>query len=135
MSAPPRNSFADRLLEVCVDLKLPTGRGRDSALARMLNLTPNAVRKWFNGDGTPELKRAVEIARLAHVNVIWLLQGEGPKRLPAHSGTVAERVHEAIDALPPDAQSEVLDYVRYKVERYASPEARERLAPYLVDHA
>lgn len=133
MNETQRKQFAERLLEICPDLQVPFGRGREAALARVSGLSPNAVRKWLHGEGMPELDRAILLANKAKVSVLWLLQGIGPKRVEHRRPAAAEGVAEALDALPPEARSEILDFVRYKLERLAPLSVQERIAPYLHD--
>ena len=122
--------FARRLHEVCDDLGLQRGRGRQTALARQFGLTPNAARKWLLGLGMPERDTAIEIANAAHVNVLWLLQGAGPKRGEAFDTAPGELL-EAVQHLPANEGQQVFDFIRYKIERADGWFAAEKLASYM----
>lgn len=111
MSADP--AFAARINEVCDDLKLPI-HGRQTALAKRMDLTPNAVRKWLLGEGMPEMATAVRLAQMANVSVLWLLQGVLPKR-PGHVEIRGLVLMEALQDLPAEGRAEVLRYLRFKV--------------------
>lgn len=123
--------FAARLREICRDMGLPADRGLQTRLAEQFRVSPNAARKWVQGLGMPELETAIEIANWGGVNVIWLLQGKGPKR-GDKLDTKAIVLNEAMDAIPPDDRQMVLDFMRYKIERADGIIAGERMARYLT---
>ena len=122
--------FASRLSELCDDMKLPPHRGRQTALATQFGVSPNAARKWLRGEGMPELDMAVRIADWAKVNVAWLLQGYGPKR--GEGDTTPGELFDAVQQLPNDDGQQVLDFIRYKIERADGWFASERLARYMT---
>lgn len=131
MAQNVRADFATRLHELCDDMQLPPERGRQSRLAAIFRVTPNAARKWLNGEGMPELETAIEIANWADANVTWLLQGTGPKR-GDRVDTKALVLNEAIEALPAEAGQQVMDFIKYKIERADGPISGERLARYMT---
>lgn len=126
-----KTDFARRLHDVCDDLGLLPGRGRQTALAKRFGLTPNAARKWLLGIGMPELDKAIEIANAARVNVLWLLQGAGPKRGDAFDTTPGELL-EAVQQLPANEGQQVFDFIRYKIERADGWFAADKLANYML---
>lgn len=95
-----------------------------------MEVTPNAARKWLLGEGLPELDMAVRLAMWGGVNVLWLLQGTGPKRTPFDVKALV--LDEALHALPKDAAHQALEYLRYTLERSMPPTAREQVARYTV---
>ena len=118
-------AFAARINEVCDDLKLPA-HGRQTALAKRMDLTPNAARKWLLGQGMPEMSTAVKLAQMANVSVLWLLQGVLPKR-PGHVEIRGLVLMEALQDLPAEGRAEVLRYLRFKVlETFGSSPRAER---------
>lgn len=121
-------AFARRLVEICPQLKVPLGRGRDTALARLAGVSPNAARKWFEGEGMPELHRCIDLANRAGVSVLWFIQGLGPKDIHEAQESPMSRV---FNALPEQSQQAVLDYLQYQVERTAPLEVREQAAKWL----
>jgi transcriptional regulator with XRE-family HTH domain len=127
-----KSAFAGRLHEVCTDKGLPAERGRQSALATLFNVSPNAARKWLLGTGLPELEVAIRLAKWGQVNLEWLLTGRGPKR-GAIFETKAIVLGEAIEELPEADRQQALDFVRYKLERSSTALlSGERLARYMT---
>jgi transcriptional regulator with XRE-family HTH domain len=126
-----KTGFAERLNEVCSDMELPVERGRQSALAAVFKVTPNAARKWLLGLGMPELDVAIAIAKWGNVNVEWLLSGRGPKRgnLVATKALILD---EALRTLPAEERREALDYIKYKLERARAVLTGEQIARYSV---
>lgn len=49
-------------------------------LARMVGVSPHAIRKWERGDGTPRRQKIAAIARACGISITWLLTGRGPRR-------------------------------------------------------
>lgn len=131
MSRSDKAGFASRLHEICNERDLPRERGRQSALAKIFALTPNAVRKWLNGEGMPELETVIAIAKWADVNTEWLMSGRGPK----HGLRVATKdlvMAEALHSLPAAARNQALGLVRYTIERNADLYTSEQLGRYIA---
>lgn len=131
MSQTDRAGFASRLHEICNERDLPRERGRQSALAKIFELTPNAVRKWLIGEGMPELETVIAIAKWADVNVEWLMTGRGPK----HGLRVATKdlvMAEALHSLPRADRNQALGLVRYTIERNADLYTNEQLGRYIT---
>jgi hypothetical protein len=81
----------------------------------------------------PELAKCVEIANLAGVSVVWLLQGLGPRSAQPND-PLAEAVGHAVSALPASEGLEVADFVRYKLQRTTPAHvAMESKARYLAE--
>lgn len=77
-----RMAFASRLNEICDDMSVPPkGRGRQTVLKKVVDLSQNAVLKWLEGNGYPSMENARQLAVWADVQIEWLLTGRGPKRL------------------------------------------------------
>lgn len=49
-------------------------------LGRLFKVSPQAVRKWLDGEAMPVSRRAPEIARVLGVRRAWLLDNELPMR-------------------------------------------------------
>jgi phage repressor protein C with HTH and peptisase S24 domain len=47
-------------------------------LARAMQVSPSAFRKWLKGEAEPSRERLVALAEAAKVNIAWLAAGEGP---------------------------------------------------------
>ncbi|OGO90105.1 MAG: hypothetical protein A3F10_06995 [Coxiella sp. RIFCSPHIGHO2_12_FULL_42_15] len=73
-----KSTFSDRL-NLLLDLNhFPKkGKGRQNALADLLNVSQIAARKWLENEGTPKTARIIEIARKFNANMDWLMSGTG----------------------------------------------------------
>lgn len=83
-------TFAQRLNQACDNLDPivpPLGQGRQVFISRRLNVTQEAVRKWFGG-GLPRPAKMRALARLLDVDVEWLAFGIEPEM-----GRRAKRAH------------------------------------------
>lgn len=121
--------FAARLNEVCNECDLPPERGRQVALAKVAELTPNAVRKWLKGLGLPTLQQAIKIANWSGVNVDWLLTGREPKRL---GGTPwnALALDDMLRSLPIQERLEAIAMLRYELNKASTFFVREQVTRY-----
>jgi transcriptional regulator with XRE-family HTH domain len=125
-------AFAERLHDLCTAAGLGA-RGRYSALAKKLEVTPNAARKWLLGQGFPELAMAVRICNLTDptTNLLWLLQGTGT-RTGERLDNVAAAVNEVLDQLPREQRNAVLEFIRFTIVRTPGWFAEEQRARYLT---
>lgn len=131
MSTTVKQEFAARLHEICDDMHLPSARGRQTKLAALFGVSPNAARKWLHGLSMPEIELAVTIAKWAGVNLNWLIQGVGPK----HGTRVEAKVlilDEALHILPPQMGLDMIDNLRSKLERLGKITAEEPHGRYNV---
>lgn len=117
--------------ELCDDLQIPRGRGRQTALAALVGLNPNAARKWLLGDGYPNIDVAVSLCDRAGVNMNWLLQGTLPKKVDKKTDTKALILDEALHTLAPDDAQQVFDFIGYKLEKADRLIVGERLTRYM----
>ncbi|MHB8381168.1 MAG: LexA family transcriptional regulator [Candidatus Binataceae bacterium] len=62
--------------------------GSVAALARAIGVSNNAIYKWLQGDGQPNLSNLVGLSRAARVSIEWLATGRGvtPRRGGAAPG-------------------------------------------------
>lgn len=126
-----QTGFVARLKEVCDDMGLPPGHGRQTALARQFGVTQGATKKWLGGGAYPTLGKIVQICEWSNTNVNWLVMGAGPK---TNSGVDIKTIvlGEAIEAMPPDDRQQVLDFMAFKFERSGDMFVGERLARYMT---
>lgn len=87
------DTLADRLLEICGDLELPTGRGRNAALSELLGLSSGRVSQLFPKDGTrdPNVRLSEEALRrlvAKGYNADWI-QGSGDKKFQVRARSSA----------------------------------------------
>lgn len=131
-TAKIRADFAARMHVLCDELGIPRGHGRNTALAKAFDVTPNAARKWLLGHAYPELAMAVALCDRAGVNVNWLLQGSPPMR-GERVDPRALALATAIDALPSEPRDELLAFLRFQLVRHEGWFTAEQVANYLVD--
>jgi transcriptional regulator with XRE-family HTH domain len=74
--------FAKRLIQLCEEKELPE-RGRQATLARVCEIKPSSVNKWFNAISLPDAANLLTIAEWGKTTVDWLLTGRGQKEVAA----------------------------------------------------
>lgn len=76
-----KHSFAQRLKQACDDNELvPTyGHGRQAHLAQQLDVSQEAVRKWFTGEAIPRREKIKALAEVLRVEESWLALGIEPE--------------------------------------------------------
>lgn len=77
------------------------------------------------------MSMAVRIANLAGVNVLWLLQGNGPKRGERVDPNVLAVV-EAIEHLPQEERSHIASYLGFEFQKLPHWFVAEAQARYVV---
>lgn len=92
-----------------------------SWLAEAVGVSDAAVTKWIES-GKISRANAILVAKALGVSVDHILQG--------NRQTLGARMAEPIDTLPPDAQQDVLDFIRYKYERAETLIASDKAADY-----
>lgn len=80
MVATNAETFSRRLSMALDRIGYIKGRGRRVALARDLEVTGEAARKWLSGLSIPAMDKAISLAVLAQVDVDWLLTGRERRR-------------------------------------------------------
>jgi hypothetical protein len=88
-----------------------------------IRISAQAMHKWSKGGGI-DPKQVQLLAKFWGVSAAWLAYGVG-------SPTAAPTLDDAVKALPEDAQLQVLDYIRYKIERASALMAEENRAKYV----
>lgn len=75
-----KEKFAFRLNEALDDSGFPQlGHGRQSELAKVLDVTPQQAGKWLKGQDFPRTSKLVQLAKQVGVRSNWLLSGVGAK--------------------------------------------------------
>ena len=74
-------SFSQRLSQACDDSQIVPeyGKGRQVAIAKRLEVTQEAVRKWFAGEAIPRPEKMRELSEYLEVDVPWLALGIKPE--------------------------------------------------------
>jgi SOS-response transcriptional repressor LexA len=108
MVADMKSALAERLNLALDRAGFVKGRGRRMDLARAMNVSGEAARKWLAGETNPGLENLTALAKLTSVSVSYLLTGtpepsEIPHVLvvPLVSGASAAAWLEAIHDRPP----------------------------------
>lgn len=78
-----------------------------NGIATKLNMSQGSVRRWYTGDGYPEIKTLMLICEKTDVTVDWLLLGRGDMRPQVRDPQFDELV-EIWDLLAPKARENVL---------------------------
>lgn len=73
-----------------VELRKKTGYSQEK-VSEVLGVTRQAISKWENGQGLPEANNLLELSRLYHVSVDYLLTGELNEPEAASPTTGAEK--------------------------------------------
>ena len=79
----------------------------------------------------PELEMVVRLADWGDVNVLWLIQGRGPKRGEKVDTRPGELL-DAVNSLPADDGQQVFDFIRYKIERADGWFTSDKLGRYMA---
>lgn len=74
------STFSKRLTQACDDNPLipDYGHGRQVTIANKLDVSQEAVRKWFTGDSVPRSKKMKVLAEFLNVSEPWLALGISP---------------------------------------------------------
>jgi transcriptional regulator with XRE-family HTH domain len=118
-------SFAARLTELCEDMGVAEW-GRLRVLGKLFGVSPQAAKKWLDGQAFPSTETVLAIAAWGRVNINWLLQGQGPKLADAPAATITAA--EGIEELPETDKQQVLEFMLYKFHQPQGWFAEERLA-------
>ena len=71
--------FAARLRQVI------KGHGSASGLAKAIERSEGAVRKWLRGESEPNVTDLRAICQVTHTRIHWLVTGAGPREMQAQS--------------------------------------------------
>lgn len=80
MASSTAKDFSKRLNQACdnLDTVPEHGQGRQVYIARRMNLTQEAVRKWFAGESVPRTAKMRKLASILDVDEAWLALGITP---------------------------------------------------------
>lgn len=73
-------AFSKRLSQICDEKGMPE-RGRQADLARLCDIKPSSVNKWFSATSLPDAGNLLKIADWANTTVDWLLYGRGNREV------------------------------------------------------
>jgi len=98
VTPPLPDGFAARLRQVL------DSYGSTSSLARCIDRSEGAVRKWLRGQSEPNVSDLRAICEITATSVEWLVMGRGPRAAPSDPDFGVEegnRTIEALAELPP----------------------------------
>lgn len=126
----PGSPFWQRLVKAWGRQGLPTSQ---NGIANKLDMSQGSVRRWFTGDGYPEIPQLIEIARRGKCSIHWLLTDEGQESLNYDPDTATLLRHWAV--LTPEARISLLRAARleHAVQFTGDPEARSAFQKLLGD--
>lgn len=77
----PNSLFSKRFTQACDDSPyIPSfGKGRQVTIAKELDVSQEAVRKWLCGDAMPRPVKMTKLAKLLRVDEAWLALGVDPE--------------------------------------------------------
>lgn len=89
------DNFKKRLVEACAgNDDIPQfGKGQQTYIAQKLNISQEAVRKWFAGDTVPRQSLAIELAKVLGVKHSWLALGTAHGEINADIKTARRHEH------------------------------------------
>lgn len=74
------------------------GHGSASGLAKAIERSEGAVRKWLRGESEPNVTDLRAICDATQTRIHWLVTGEGPRDMQADSAAAAgDSLHAALD--------------------------------------
>lgn len=96
----PDKGFAKRLNNACDGHPhIPAyGYGRQTWVKENLNVSHEAVRKWFTGESRPRPNKMRELAKALEVDEAWLSLGIAPDMLPSERRTRNAQAEGAVNA-------------------------------------
>lgn len=78
--ASEKDKFSTRLNEVLDDIGFAKiGQGRQSSLAKLLDVSPRQAGGWLRGESFPKTSQLVKLSQYMNVRSNWLLSGIGEK--------------------------------------------------------
>lgn len=103
-----------RAIEAAPKSKLPTTQ---NGIATVLGMSQGSVRRWYTGEGLPELATAIELAKRTGVCVEWLLTGRGD--MYPHGSQrdpFFHAVFELLSEFPEPERARTLEYLQFKLQ-------------------
>lgn len=99
----PASEFWTRMTQAWRRHGLPVSQ---NGVAVKLNMSQGSTRRWYTGEGYPEIPQLIEIARLGRCSIHWLLTNEGPESLVPDPDTADLLRHWKV--LEPEGRAAVL---------------------------
>jgi transcriptional regulator with XRE-family HTH domain len=99
--------------------------GKHTVIAKKLDVSPEAVRKWFAGEAAPRWKTMVALAKYLDVDAGWLYSGSGEATTAKDKKTLNTKIDgvahlalgmakiEGASCAPPDLQDPRRDFIDF----------------------
>ncbi len=85
-------------------------------MADLLGTSKQVICRYENGQRTPKISVAADYAHRLQVDLLYLL-GESDTQQPPQAGQPDQEILQLFSQLSPEKQTEILDYIRYKLSR------------------
>jgi len=95
-------AFSNRLKVACDNMgnAIPVkGEGQQVYFAEKMNVTQEAVRKWFSGESKPRAERMRELAQILNVDEAWLALGIEPEVTRHEKAMLGRKADGAVHAV------------------------------------
>lgn len=93
-----------RLAEALNEQGLPTSQ---NGVAKLLEMSHTSVRRWYHGEGLPELDTCRRLAIKGRVTVDWLITARKPK-YPICADPVLSKILELCIDLDPQGRQQIV---------------------------
>lgn len=114
----PQSAFWSRVLRAIASAPKSALPTTQNGIATKLDMSQGSVRRWFTGEGLPELATAIDLAQRTGVCVEWLLTGRGD--MYPHGSQRDPFYHAVLEILsefPEDERVRTLEYLHFKLEQ------------------
>lgn len=118
MKEPEKIAFSARLNKVADMLSIPPkGENRQKLFGKMFGVSQEAARKWFAGEGLPQMQKCIEIAKKSSVSIEWLLTGRGIAQYESTPEALAIKAMQNMDAATKYQAVKILDTLAEPAEK------------------
>ena len=122
MDKAPPSPLWQRLTVAMKAAKLPVSQ---NGIATLLDMSQGSVRRWFTGEGLPELKTAIDLAERTGFCVEWILTGRGPERPDPYDADLSDLIRHW-RVLQPEGRLQVLRTAKLEHAVQFTGDSKER---------
>lgn len=103
-----------RLSEKIWELRKAAGLSQEQ-LAEKLDITRQSISKWESGESLPEIERLVELSKVFHVTVDYLVNDgiAGPEQIPKNSSKIEDTENESLSDVRPIKRNKAITFFKY----------------------
>lgn len=113
----PQSEFWSRLVRAIATAPKSGLPQSQNGIATKLDMSQGSVRRWYTGEGLPELATAIDLAKRTGVCVEWLLTGRGD--MYPHGSQRDPFYHAVLEILsefPETERARTLEYLTFKLQ-------------------